>query len=47
MFENVQTPCYIVDEAKIKKNLENYSLTPKYISFASNLISGLNPTDAD
>ncbi|MBR6476606.1 MAG: carboxynorspermidine decarboxylase [Lachnospiraceae bacterium] len=22
MFENVQTPCYIVDEAKIKKNLE-------------------------
>ena len=22
MFENVQTPCYIVDEAKIKRNLE-------------------------
>ena len=22
MFENIQTPCYIVDEAKIKKNLE-------------------------
>ena len=22
MFENVKTPCYIVDEAKIKKNLE-------------------------